>query len=148
MMREAHNCVTVWHGGNPLMWMPVPAATKPVKAVVKQPKAPLKTSVRPRGEDDAMNLDALCRAVALEAGIDLKQAEKTLSTALQCMTRKLGSGGVVKLHNFGQFTPSLRKAPPSRNPQTGERMMLAPFFHVKFRAGKAVKIAINSEIAK
>ena len=155
MMREAHSCVTQWHGGNPLCAIaPASAVVKAVKPVavpkakpVKAPPRLIKTAAMTLapGASQSMNLADLCQSITAETTIELAQVEKTMAAALLCMRRQLGGGGIVKLRDFGTFEPRLRAGISARNPQTGERVTIPPFNHVKYRAGKSVKSALNPE---
>ena len=159
MMREAHNCVTQWHGPHPLGGIQTKTlasvkAVKPVAAPkivpVKAPARQVKTSAMTLapGASQSMNLADLCQSITAETSIELAQVEKTMAAALLCMRRQLGGGGIVKLRDFGTFEPRLRAGIQARNPQTGEPVEIPPFNHVKYRAGKSVKFAINAGRSK
>ena len=56
----------------------------------------------------------------------------------------LKDGGSVRIVGFGNFEVSQRKASTGRNPRTGEPMAIPASNVPKFKAGKALKEAVNS----
>ena len=79
-----------------------------------------------------MNKTEFIAAVAEKAEISKKDSEKALK-----------AGDKVQLVGFGTFEVSERAAREGRNPQTGETMTIAACKAPKFKAGKALKDAIN-----
>ena len=57
--------------------------------------------------------------------------------------KSLKAGDKVQLVGFGTFEVSERAAREGRNPQTGKTMTIAACKAPKFKAGKALKDAIN-----
>ena len=55
----------------------------------------------------------------------------------------LAGGGEVRLVGFGTFSVSHRKATQGRNPRTGETIQIKASNQPKFKAGKALKEAVN-----
>ena len=55
----------------------------------------------------------------------------------------LSGGGEVRLVGFGTFSVSHRKATQGRNPRTGETIQIKASNQPKFKAGKALKEAVN-----
>jgi DNA-binding protein HU-beta len=55
----------------------------------------------------------------------------------------LGHGDKVSLPGVGQFEVAERAARQGRNPQTGEPIAIPASKAVKFKAGKALKDAVN-----
>jgi DNA-binding protein HU-beta len=49
----------------------------------------------------------------------------------------------VRLVGFGSFATAKRKASKGRNPRTGEEIKIAASTSVRFKAGKALKDAVN-----
>ena len=59
------------------------------------------------------------------------------------MTQELQEGKTIAIQGFGTFEVSSRNARTGRNPHTGEEMAIAACKAPKFKAGKALKDAIN-----
>jgi DNA-binding protein HU-beta len=55
----------------------------------------------------------------------------------------LSNGGEVRLVGFGTFSVTHRKATTGRNPRTGESIQIKASNQPKFKAGKALKDAVN-----
>ena len=92
-----------------------------------------------------MNKTEIVAAVAEEAGISKKDAEKALKAFTDAVTAELKKGGKVQLVGFGTFEVSERAAREGRNPQTGAVMKIKASKAPKFKAGKALKDAVNSK---
>lgn len=90
-----------------------------------------------------MNKTELVAAVAEQADISKKDAEKVLKAFVDVVTEEMKKGEKVQLVGFGTFEVSERAAREGRNPQTGETMQIAASKSPKFKAGKALKDAIN-----
>ncbi len=78
-----------------------------------------------------------------KAGISKKVAEEALAAFTEAVTEELKKGGKVQLVGFGTFEISERKARDGRNPQNGKPMKIAASKAPKFKAGKALKDAVN-----
>lgn len=72
-----------------------------------------------------------------------KDSEKALKAFVDVVAEQLKAGDKVQLVGFGTFEVSERAAREGRNPQTGETMTIAACKAPKFKAGKALKDAIN-----
>ena len=90
-----------------------------------------------------MNKTELIAAVAEQAEISKKDSEKALRAFIDVVTEQLKKGDKVQLVGFGTFEVSERAAREGRNPQTGKTMKIAACKAPKFKAGKALKDAIN-----
>lgn len=90
-----------------------------------------------------MNKTELIAAVAEQAEISKKDSEKALKAFIDVVTEQLRKGDKVQLVGFGTFEVSERAAREGRNPQTGKTMKIAACKAPKFKAGKALKDAIN-----
>lgn len=90
-----------------------------------------------------MNKTELVAAIAESAEISKKDSEKALKAFVDVVTEQLKKGDKVQLVGFGTFEVSERAAREGRNPQTGETMTIAACKAPKFKAGKALKDAIN-----
>ena len=90
-----------------------------------------------------MNKSDLIAAIAAKTGSTKKDAEATLNAFVDVVTEQLKAGDKVQLVGFGTFEVSERAAREGRNPQTGKTMTIAACKAPKFKAGKALKDAIN-----
>ncbi len=90
-----------------------------------------------------MNKTELVVAIAEQAEISKKDAEKALTAFTNAVTAELKKGGKVQLVGFGTFEISERKAREGKNPQTGAKIKIAASKAPKFKAGKALKDAVN-----
>ena len=91
-----------------------------------------------------MNKTELIAAVAENAGLSKKDAEKAVKAFTEAVTAELKNGGKVQIVGFGTFEVSERAAREGRNPHTGEAMPIAASKAPKFKAGKALKDAVNA----
>ena len=91
-----------------------------------------------------MNKTELVAAIADEAGLSKKDAEKALKAFTDVVTEELKKGEKVQLVGFGTFEVSERAAREGRNPQTGAAMKIAASKAPKFKAGKALKDAVKN----
>lgn len=90
-----------------------------------------------------MNKTELVAAIAENAEISKKDAEKAMKALIDVITEELKKGEKVQLVGFGTFEVSSRAAREGRNPQTGKTMKIAACKAPKFKAGKALKDAVN-----
>ena len=90
-----------------------------------------------------MNKQDLIAAVADSSGLTKGDASKAVEAVFDSITGALKKGGEVRLVGFGTFAVSKRKASTGRNPRTGETMTIAASNQPKFKAGKALKDAVN-----
>ena len=90
-----------------------------------------------------MNKTELVAAVAERAEISKTDSEKALKASVDVVTEQLKADDKVQLVGFGTFEVSKRAAREGRNPQTGKTMKIAACKAPKFKAGKALKDAIN-----
>ena len=91
-----------------------------------------------------MNKTELIAAIAKEAGISKKAAEDALKAFITVVGKTLKKGGKVQLVGFGTFEVSKRSARTGRNPQTGETVKIKASKSPRFKAGKALKDAVNA----
>ena len=91
-----------------------------------------------------MNKTELIAAIAEQAEISKKDAEKALKAFVDVVTEQLKEGEKVQLVGFGTFEVSERAAREGRNPQTGKTMKIAACKAPKLKAGKALKDAVNA----
>ena len=90
-----------------------------------------------------MNRIELIDAIAKETQLTKKDVEAVLKSFIDVVTGELKEGGKVQLVGFGTFEVSERAAREGRNPQTGESMEIKASKAPKFKAGKALKDAVN-----
>ncbi len=91
-----------------------------------------------------MNKTELVAAMADQAGISKKDAEKALKAFTDVVGAQLKKGDKIQLVGFGTFEVSERAAREGRNPQTGATMKIAASKAPKFKAGKALKDLVNA----
>lgn len=91
-----------------------------------------------------MNKTELIAAIADKAGLSKKDAEKALKAFTETVTEQMTAGNKVQVVGFGTFEVSERAAREGRNPHTGETLSIAASKAPKFKAGKALKDAINA----
>ena len=90
-----------------------------------------------------MNKTELVAAIAENAEISKKDAEKAVKAFVEVITEELKKGEKVQLVGFGTFEVTSRAAREGRNPQTGNTMKIAACKAPKFKAGKALKDSLN-----
>ena len=90
-----------------------------------------------------MNKTDLIDAIALSADISKAAAGRALDAALDSITETLQKGDQVTLVGFGTFSVKERAARTGRNPQTGEPIQIKASKSPGFKAGKALKDAVN-----
>ena len=90
-----------------------------------------------------MNKTELIAAIAEKTELSKKDSEKALKAFIDVVTEELKKGEKIQLVGFGTFEVSERAAREGRNPQTGEPMPIAASKAPKFKAGKALKDALN-----
>jgi len=90
-----------------------------------------------------MNKNDLISQVADDAGMSKADATKAVDAVLDNIAGSLSNGGEVRLVGFGTFSVTHRKATTGRNPRTGESIQIKASNQPKFKAGKALKDAVN-----
>ncbi len=90
-----------------------------------------------------MNKNELIDKVAADTGLSKADAARAVDSVLANITSQLENGNEVRLIGFGNFSVAHRKATMGRNPSTGEPMQIAASNSPKFKAGKALKEAVN-----
>ena len=91
-----------------------------------------------------MNKTELVAAIAEQAELSKKDAEKALKAFTDVVEAELKKGEKVQLVGFGTFEVSAKEAREGRNPRDGKPMMIAASKSPKFKAGKALKDALNA----
>lgn len=90
-----------------------------------------------------MNKAELIDAVADSADLSKASAGRALDAAIEAITKALKIGDTVTLVGFGTFSVRKRAARTGRNPRTGEEIKIKASKVPGFKAGKALKDAIN-----
>jgi len=90
-----------------------------------------------------MNKGDLIDAVSNETGLSKADASRAVESVFSVITDALRNGKQVSLVGFGAFTVKARAARTGRNPRTGDTMQIAASRVPGFRAGKALKDAVN-----
>ena len=90
-----------------------------------------------------MNKSDLVDAIADSAGLSKADAGRALDAVVDSITGALKSGQAVSLVGFGTFSVRDRAARTGRNPRTGETIQIAASKNPAFKAGKALKDAVN-----
>ena len=85
----------------------------------------------------------LVEAVATATGLTKADATRAIDATFAAITGALKDGDKVPLVGFGTFAVSKRSAREGRNPQTGETVKIAARNAVTFKAGSALKDAVN-----
>ncbi len=91
-----------------------------------------------------MNKAELIAAIAENAEISKKDAEKALKAFTDVVTDELKKGEKVQLVGFGTFEVAERAAREGRNPATNKTIKIPASKAPKFKAGKALKDTINA----
>jgi len=90
-----------------------------------------------------VNKSELIDSIAADAGLSKADAGKALDATLTAVTGSLKNGDTVSLVGFGTFQVKSRAARTGRNPQTGATIQIAAAKVPGFKAGKALKDAVN-----
>ena len=90
-----------------------------------------------------MNKNEMIEYIATAADISKMSAGRALDAALAAVTDALKKDEAVTLVGFGSFYVGKRAARTGRNPRTGDAISIEAAKVPKFRAGKALKDAIN-----
>ncbi|CUS49374.1 MAG: DNA-binding protein HU-beta HupB [Idiomarinaceae bacterium HL-53] len=90
-----------------------------------------------------MNKSQLIDKIAADAELSKAAAGRALDSMIEAVTDALKSGDQVALVGFGTFSVRERSARTGRNPQTGQTIQIAAAKVPAFKAGKALKDAVN-----
>ena len=91
-----------------------------------------------------MNKTELVAAISEKTELTKKDSEKALKALIDVVAEELKKGEKVQLVGFGTFELSERAARTGKNPQTGAEIKIAACKAPKFKAGKALKDAVNA----
>jgi len=90
-----------------------------------------------------VNKSELIDAITQEADLSKAAAGRALDAVINAVTGALKDGESVSLVGFGTFSVKARAARAGRNPQTGATIQIAAANIPSFKAGKALKDAVN-----
>jgi DNA-binding protein HU-beta len=90
-----------------------------------------------------VNKNDLVDAVAERTGLAKSDAARAVEAVLGTVTETLHKGDQVALSGFGTFVVKERAARTGRNPRTGESIAIPASRVPAFKAGKALKDALN-----
>ncbi|HML92260.1 HU family DNA-binding protein [Methyloceanibacter sp.] len=99
---------------------------------------------RAERKDKAVNKAELVAQVAKESDLSKDAAEKAVDATFKNIEKALSDGDTVRIVGFGNFQVAQRKATTGRNPRTGAEVQIPASRVPKFRAGKALKEAVNA----
>ena len=94
-------------------------------------------------EGNLMNKGELIEAVATSADLTKADATKAVEAFVDTVTKALKKGDQVAIVGFGSFSVKSRAARQGRNPKTGDPINIAASRVPGFKAGKALKDAVN-----
>ncbi len=90
-----------------------------------------------------MNKTEMIEAVAKSADISKAAAGRAVEAVIASVRSTLKKGQMVTMVGFGTFYVGKRAARTGRNPRTGVAIKIKAAKVPKFRAGKALKDALN-----
>ncbi len=85
----------------------------------------------------------LVNEMAAKTGMPKTDVETALKAFTETVTEALKKGDKVAMVGFGTFSVGERAARTGQNPQTGQKIEIAAAKVPKFKAGKALKDAVN-----
>ena len=91
-----------------------------------------------------MNKTELIAAVADKSGLSKKDAAAAVESVIAAVSDSLVKGEKVQLVGFGTFEVKERAARTGKNPQTGAAVEIPASKAPAFKAGKALKDAVNN----
>ncbi|MEE0875487.1 MAG: HU family DNA-binding protein [Ruminococcus sp.] len=90
-----------------------------------------------------MKKSELINAIAQQAEISKKDAEKALTATIDTIINAVAEGDKIQLTGFGTFEQRQRKARTGVDPRTGNSIEIAATKVPAFKAGKAFKDIVN-----
>jgi DNA-binding protein HU-beta len=91
-----------------------------------------------------VNKAQLIDAVAETSGLSKADSARAVDATLDTITKALTAGDSVAIVNFGTFNVKKRAARTGRDPRTGGVLQIPAAIVASFKAGKAMKDAVNS----
>jgi len=92
-----------------------------------------------------MNKSAFITYISEKYSCTKIEAEKTIDMFTSSIIGAIGDGEEISLVGFGKFSVSKISARDGRNPRTGEEIQLKAYNQPKFKAGQALKDAVNDK---
>ncbi len=92
-----------------------------------------------------MNKRELIETVSSTAKITKKEADAVVNATLDAIIEGLAKEGKVVLPGFGSFEVRNKTAREARNPRTGEKIKIEAKRAPAFKAGKAMKEAVEKK---
>lgn len=96
-----------------------------------------------RKESRIMNKQELVVKIMEKTGANKPVTERFLNALIETVTEALTNGDKIQLIGFGTFETRERNARTARNPKTGETVRISAKTSPAFKAGKALKEAVN-----
>jgi DNA-binding protein HU-beta len=90
-----------------------------------------------------MNKADFISSIADSAELSKADAGRAVDAMVETITKALKKGDTVTLVGFGTFAIRKRAARTGRNPRTGEAIKIKASKNPAFKAGKALKDAVN-----
>jgi len=90
-----------------------------------------------------MNKGDFIGGVADAAELSKADAARAVDAMIDVITKTLKKGDTITLVGFGTFSVRKRAARMGRNPQTKEQIKIKASKNPAFKAGKALKDAVN-----
>jgi DNA-binding protein HU-beta len=90
-----------------------------------------------------MNKAELIDAVATTSDLSKADAGRAIDAMIEVIKKGLKAGDTITLVGFGSFVVRKRAARTGRNPRTGETIKIEASQNPSFKAGKALKDAVN-----
>lgn len=90
-----------------------------------------------------MNKSELIDAMAAKSGLSKADADRAYKAMVETISEELAKGEQISLIGFGTFLVRERSERTGRNPRTGEEIKIAAAKNPSFKAGKALKDAVN-----
>jgi DNA-binding protein HU-beta len=90
-----------------------------------------------------VNKSELIESVAETGDLTKAAAARAVDSVIEAVTDALRRGDQVTIVGFGTFSVRDRAARTGRNPQTGEEIKISASKNPLFKAGKALKDAVN-----
>ena len=93
--------------------------------------------------ESKMNKHELIATVADSAELSKADASRAVDALIEAVKKGLKKGDTITLVGFGTFSVRKRAARQGRNPQTGATIKIKASKNPAFKAGKALKDAVN-----
>ena len=96
---------------------------------------------------ERVNKSEIASRVAGRAGVGKSEAGEAVDAVFEAIAEALARGEDVRIAGFGTFGTRSRTARTGRNPRTGESLEIAASTAPTFKAGKALRDAVNAASA-